>query len=433
VAVTGTTSFTYTGTGQGPNTSTVTGSGGAVTYSYVGTGSTTYGPSSTQPTAAGSYSVTAMVAADPNYNGASSSATAFTIGKATPSVTVTVGSYTYSGSSQGPNAVTFSPAGDTGTVTWSYVGTGSTTYGPSATPPTGAGSYTATALVTTDSNNNAASSSATSFTIGKVNTTTSVSTSGSPVLPTANVTFTATVGAGGPVPTGTVQFQSNGNNLGSPVAVNGSGQASITVLGSAVGHGYDVITAVYVNADGNFNGSNGTLSPNQIVDAPPKKATHFMGTIINTNIVITASALAALDYDADGDALTITSVSSTSTNNGSITLSGGTITYAPPANYAGLDQFTYTVSDGYPGGTVTNTIVVTISVLTANFYTITPVNRAVHLLGYGRPNYVYLVQKTTDYSTWNTIGQTNALANGLVLFTDTNAIEPSASYRLAKP
>jgi hypothetical protein len=254
------------------------------------------------------------------------------------------------------------------------------------------------------------------------------------VLPTANVTFTATVSAGGPVPTGTVQFQSNGNNLGSPVAVNGSGQASITVLGSAVGHGYDVITAIYVNADGNFNGSNGTLSPNQIVDAPPKKNTHVLGTTINSNLVIAATALAALDYDADGDALTITSVSSTSTNNGSITLSGGTITYAPPANYAGWDMFTYTVSDGYPGGTVTNTVLVSISVLTANFYTIAPTNgHTVNLVGYGRPGYLYLVQKTTNYVIWNTIGQTNALANGLVLFSDTNAIEPSASYRLAKP
>jgi hypothetical protein len=59
-----------------------------------------------------------------NCNGASSSATAFTIGKAAPVVTVTAGSYTYSGTAQGPSAVTFSPAGDTGTVTWSYAGTG---------------------------------------------------------------------------------------------------------------------------------------------------------------------------------------------------------------------------------------------------------------------------------------------------------------------
>jgi hypothetical protein len=87
ITVTGTTSFTYSGSAQGPDTADVTGSGGAVTYSYAGTGGTTYGPSATKPTAAGAYSVTATVAADANYNGASSSATAFTIGKATPGVT----------------------------------------------------------------------------------------------------------------------------------------------------------------------------------------------------------------------------------------------------------------------------------------------------------------------------------------------------------
>jgi hypothetical protein len=88
VTVTGTTSFTYSGSPQGPATSTVTGSSGSVTYSYVGVSGTTYGPSTTQPTGAGSYTVTATVAADANYNGASSSATAFTISQASTSVIV---------------------------------------------------------------------------------------------------------------------------------------------------------------------------------------------------------------------------------------------------------------------------------------------------------------------------------------------------------
>lgn len=81
ITVTGSTSFTYTGLAQGPSTSTVTGSIGAVTYSYVGTGSTSYATSATKPTNAGTYNATATVAADANYNAASSSATAFTINK----------------------------------------------------------------------------------------------------------------------------------------------------------------------------------------------------------------------------------------------------------------------------------------------------------------------------------------------------------------
>ena len=63
------------------------GSTGGVTWSYAGTGSTSYG-SSTPPTSAGTYTVTATLAADSTYNEASSTPTAFTIAKATPTVSV---------------------------------------------------------------------------------------------------------------------------------------------------------------------------------------------------------------------------------------------------------------------------------------------------------------------------------------------------------
>ncbi len=79
ISVTGSTSFTLNGLPQGPNTSTVSGSTGTVTYSYVGVSGTSYSASATPPTYPGSYTVTATVAADTNYNGASSSATTFTI------------------------------------------------------------------------------------------------------------------------------------------------------------------------------------------------------------------------------------------------------------------------------------------------------------------------------------------------------------------
>ncbi|MEN9323469.1 MAG: hypothetical protein RL699_1249 [Bacteroidota bacterium] len=79
ITVTGSTSFIYSGSAQGPATSTVTGSSGEVSYSYSGASTTVYGPSATAPTNVGSYTVTASVAADANYEAASSSATAFGI------------------------------------------------------------------------------------------------------------------------------------------------------------------------------------------------------------------------------------------------------------------------------------------------------------------------------------------------------------------
>jgi hypothetical protein len=114
ISVTGSTSFNYTGSAQGPATSSVTGSTGAVTYSYSGTG---YGPSATAPTAVGSYTVSATVAADNNYNSASSAATGFTIAAVIPNAP-TIGTAT-AGTAQASVAFT-APANNGGSSIIDY-------------------------------------------------------------------------------------------------------------------------------------------------------------------------------------------------------------------------------------------------------------------------------------------------------------------------
>ena len=86
--------FTYNGTPQGPLVNDVNrgGSTGSVTLTYVGTNGTSYPSSQNPPTNAGSYTVTAAVAADANYGPASSVATAFSI--APRSITVTAAAKT---------------------------------------------------------------------------------------------------------------------------------------------------------------------------------------------------------------------------------------------------------------------------------------------------------------------------------------------------
>lgn len=162
--------YTYSGASQGPNVATNTGTGSAYTFSYVGIGPTTYGPSSTRPTNAGLYTVSVTVSASPdgNYAAASSGAVPFTIGMATPTVTPTIGTYNYNLASpvpQGPNTATNTGTGST--YTFSYAGTGITTYGPSATRPTDGGTYTviATVAASSDGNYTSASSAPTAFRI----------------------------------------------------------------------------------------------------------------------------------------------------------------------------------------------------------------------------------------------------------------------------
>ena len=270
-------------------------------------------------------------------------------------------------------------------------------------------------------------------------TTTTVVSDSNPSLPSANVKFTATISAVSPsttVLTGTVQFKTNGTSVGSPATVS-SGEATLTVLGSVIGHGSKTITAEYANSDGNFNGSTGTLSPNQVVDTPPVAGAHYLGAVLNTPLTIIASALAALDYDADGDPLSITAVSGTSTNgpSGNVTLSGGNVHYTPATGFVGVDQFTYTISDGFTGGTATSTANVTVRLAPATsvFNYISASTGTVNLRGHGIPGRSYDIQWSAN-ANFSTVGgvldSVTAAANGIITYTD-NAGADTRYYRFA--
>jgi uncharacterized repeat protein (TIGR02543 family) len=82
--------YTYTGSGLGPDSATTSGSTGAVTYAYAGRGSTSYTSSPTKPTAVGTYTVTATLAADANYASVSTASQNFEITSAGLVVTPTI-------------------------------------------------------------------------------------------------------------------------------------------------------------------------------------------------------------------------------------------------------------------------------------------------------------------------------------------------------
>jgi hypothetical protein len=145
--------YTYLGSIQGPGVNEVNkgGSTGGVTLSYAGTGSTTYGPSATPPINAGTYTLTATVAADSTYNQASSAPTAFTISKATPTVSVAP---TASAVTVGAQLSTSNLSGGTASVVGTFAWTTPSTV-VSATA-----SYPVTFTPTDTANYNTASTSA---------------------------------------------------------------------------------------------------------------------------------------------------------------------------------------------------------------------------------------------------------------------------------
>jgi hypothetical protein len=96
-------------------------------------------------------------------------------------------------------------------------------------------------------------------TVNQDTTTTAVSSSANPSLLNQAVTFTAVVSANAPgsgTPTGTVQFQVDGINVGSPVMLV-NGRATWTT--PSLPAGPHTITAVY-SGDGNFLGCSGQAS-----------------------------------------------------------------------------------------------------------------------------------------------------------------------------
>src|SRR3569832_1180171 len=79
---------------------------------------------------------------------------------------------------------------------------------------------------------------------------------------------------------------------------------------------------------------------------------------------VASSVLLANDTDADGDGLAITAVSAASSQGGVVSYNSGTVTYTPPVSFAGVDSFTYSVSDGR-GGVTTGTVNVNVTAATS--------------------------------------------------------------------
>src|SRR5207244_3268470 len=129
-----------------------------------------------------------------------------------------------------------------------------------------AGSYTIKAVYFGDGNFTAGTGTLTQ-TVNQDATTTNVSSSITPSLFGQPVTFIATVTAAAPgsgTPSGAVQFQINGNNLGTPVGLNG-GQATSIATTTLTAGSYGIKT-IY-SGDANFGGSTGTLTQTVNQDA----------------------------------------------------------------------------------------------------------------------------------------------------------------------
>ncbi|MEI7899091.1 MAG: Ig-like domain repeat protein [bacterium] len=129
-------------------------------------------------------------------------------------------------------------------------------------------------------------------------TTTTLASSPNPSLVGDAVTFTATIApaSGAAVPTGSVQFMTNGVALGDPVTVetgtSPTGTASIAT--SELPKGLHTVTAVFTGT-GDFKSSSGTLTGGQTVNSP-------------TDIVTTTTVASSANPSTVGNSVTFTAM-----------------------------------------------------------------------------------------------------------------------------
>ena len=430
VTVTGTTSFTYDGAGQGPASASFTGSSGALSFNYSGTG---FGPSANTPTNAGSYTVTATLAADSNYNSATSSPTAFNISPAPASVTADAKTKTY-GTGNPPL---------TATVVGQVIGGDTINYSLN----TDAGQYSAVGvsniMVTLGGNPNYnVSATNGTLTISQANTFVGASSSENPSGFKDTVSYTATLPADA---TGSVVFSSTNG----PISTNAVSSGIATSLSiTNLPRGTNVITVAYLG-DGNYQGS--TTNLDQIVtNHPPEANVMTVTRTAGLALIIKLSDIATNWNDVDGDTVELTSVTMQSTNginlfplNWSTNLDGSIVTtngyaYIGYTNSPNVnDQISYGISDGF-GGTnigyvnivIQGSVTGTNSITAYNFTS--PGSNTV--TAYGIPYFSYILERSTNLSSpvWVDVQTNQAAPNGVInmvdLFMDLGGVKPSPAF-----
>jgi len=129
-----------------------------------------------------------------------------------------------------------------------------------------------------------------------IDTSTTVQSSEGPSKLGDPVTFTATVtpaqSTNGP-PTGSVQFSIDSSAIGNPVPLDADGVATLTTSSLTVG--IHTVTVRYLNTDGNFNPSNGTLTGGQTVttaDTTVAVGSSAPTSVFGQSVALTASVAA---------------------------------------------------------------------------------------------------------------------------------------------
>jgi len=268
------------------------------------------------------------------------------------------------------------------------------------------------------------------LTITKAFTAFTFSSPTNPVLLGAPCSFTIALIAVAPasgIPSGTVQFQIDGEDYGTPVPLAG-GVASLTTTDLPAGQH---AVSISYSGDDNFIERGAELAATQVINTPPVATPDIIYRAPDHGTRTPVSSLLANDSDADGDNVEFESVNPMSAVGGTLAETNGWVNYTPPAGFTNDDSFAYAISDGR-GGSATG--VVTIAVLAdraaAAALTILNLgNDSYRIISTGIPWGSYTIEMSENLpdETWGTLAVGSA--DTLGVFTIDDTAQPGTSAR----
>jgi hypothetical protein len=176
-------------------------------------------------------------------------------------------------------------------------------------------------------------------------------------------------------------------------------------------------------------------------NSPPVAGADSITRVNDTTVAkVLKATLLANDTDPDIDPLSITAVGNATPGGATVAISGNYVVYTAPANNSGGGSFTYTLSDGPGGHTVSGSVTVTEvgrppapATGAPNTVRSTTSGGNVTATFLGVPSRSYRVQYSTNggasWSDFNPLAVYTAPANGVITHTDVNPPGPR-QYRL---